>query len=133
MADEDIQIVLDETRGEMEKAIKSLRIDLSKVRTGRANPALLDGLHPHGDRDPVSGANHLGLRTGREEGQQRLAEGCQTARHHEPRAAATAHRAVRVRRAGRRVGRCRRRRVRIRRPVPLGKSSLLVELRVCTR
>ncbi len=44
MAEGDLDVVLEEARGEMDKAIRSLRIDLQKVRTGRANPALLDGI-----------------------------------------------------------------------------------------
>ena len=62
MADEDIQIVMDETREEMEKSIKSLRIDLSKVRTGRANPALLDGLQVdyYGTPTPLQQLANLG-------------------------------------------------------------------------
>lgn len=44
MAEEDVGVVLDEARGDMDKAIRSLRIELQKVRTGRANPALLDGI-----------------------------------------------------------------------------------------
>ena len=44
MADDDTATVLEEARGAMEKSIQHLRVDLQKVRTGRANPALLDGL-----------------------------------------------------------------------------------------
>ena len=44
MSDEEVQIVLDEAKDGMEKALGSLRIELQKVRTGRANPALLEGL-----------------------------------------------------------------------------------------
>jgi ribosome recycling factor len=44
MADEDVGVVYDECREAMEKAIKSLKADLQKVRTGRASTALLDGL-----------------------------------------------------------------------------------------
>lgn len=44
MAEEDVAFVLDETRGDMEKAVRSLGADLQKVRTGRANPGLLDGV-----------------------------------------------------------------------------------------
>jgi ribosome recycling factor len=44
VADEDVQIVLDEASEEMEKAIRSLRAELQKVRTGRANPTLLDSI-----------------------------------------------------------------------------------------
>jgi ribosome recycling factor len=62
MADEDIQVVLDETKDEMEKALKSLRIDLQKVRTGRANPALLDGLQVdyYGTPTPLQQLANLG-------------------------------------------------------------------------
>jgi len=44
MADEDVQLVLDEASEAMDKAIKSLRHDLLSVRTGRASTALLDGI-----------------------------------------------------------------------------------------
>ena len=45
MAEEDLGVVYDECREAMEKAMRSLKADLQKVRTGRANTALLDGLH----------------------------------------------------------------------------------------
>jgi len=41
---EDVAGVVAQAQEEMDKAIRSLRIDLQKVRTGRANPALLDGI-----------------------------------------------------------------------------------------
>jgi ribosome recycling factor len=44
MSEEDVALVLDEAKEAMEKAIRSFRIDLQKVRTGRANPAILDGV-----------------------------------------------------------------------------------------
>ncbi|UCE87019.1 MAG: ribosome recycling factor [Deltaproteobacteria bacterium] len=44
MADEDVDLVLEETREAMEKSIRSLRHELQRVRTGRANTALLDGI-----------------------------------------------------------------------------------------
>jgi ribosome recycling factor len=44
MAESDVDLVLREAREDMDKAIRSLRIDLQKVRTGRANPALLEGV-----------------------------------------------------------------------------------------
>lgn len=44
MAEEDVGLVLDETRQSMEKAVRSLRAELQKVRTGRASTALLDGI-----------------------------------------------------------------------------------------
>jgi ribosome recycling factor len=44
MSDEDVALVLEEAKEAMEKSIRSFRIDLQKVRTGRANPAILDGV-----------------------------------------------------------------------------------------
>jgi ribosome recycling factor len=44
MAEGDVALVQDEARASMDKAIRSLRSDLQKVRTGRASTALLDGI-----------------------------------------------------------------------------------------
>ena len=44
MSEEEVAIVLDEAKEAMEKSIRSFRIELQKVRTGRANPAILDGV-----------------------------------------------------------------------------------------
>ena len=45
MADsEELQLVLDEIKEAMDKALRSLQAELQKVRTGRANPALLGGV-----------------------------------------------------------------------------------------
>jgi len=44
MADEDVTLVLDETVEAMKKSIEHLRHDLQKIRTGRANTSLLDGI-----------------------------------------------------------------------------------------
>jgi len=44
MAQEDVDLVLDEAKEAMDKAVRSLRSDLQKVRTGRASTALLDGI-----------------------------------------------------------------------------------------
>jgi ribosome recycling factor len=44
MAEEDLGVVYDECREAMEKAMRSLKADLQKVRTGRASTALLDGI-----------------------------------------------------------------------------------------
>lgn len=44
MADEDVALVLDETKADMDKAVRKLGAELQKVRTGRANPALLEGV-----------------------------------------------------------------------------------------
>jgi len=44
MAQEDVAIVYDEAKESMEKAIRSLRAEIQRVRTGRASTALLDGI-----------------------------------------------------------------------------------------
>jgi ribosome recycling factor len=44
MAEGDVALVLGEAREGMEKAVRKLRTELQKIRTGRASPALLDGL-----------------------------------------------------------------------------------------
>jgi ribosome recycling factor len=44
MADEDVGVVLEASREAMEKSIRSLRHELQRIRTGRANTALLDGI-----------------------------------------------------------------------------------------
>lgn len=44
MAEGDVDIVLEEAREGMEKSLRSLRHELQRVRTGRANTALLDGI-----------------------------------------------------------------------------------------
>lgn len=44
MAEEDIELVLDEAKTAMAKSVESLERDLSKIRTGRANPVLVESL-----------------------------------------------------------------------------------------
>jgi ribosome recycling factor len=44
MAEEDLALVRDEARQHMDKALRSLKGDLQKVRTGRASTGLLDGI-----------------------------------------------------------------------------------------
>ena len=44
MSEEEIALVLDEAKEAMAKSLRSFRIELQKVRTGRANPAILDGI-----------------------------------------------------------------------------------------
>jgi ribosome recycling factor len=44
MSDEDVALVLEETKSGMEKALRSLRAEFQKVRTGRASASLLDGV-----------------------------------------------------------------------------------------
>ncbi len=44
MADEDLALIEGEIQDSMDKALRSLRAELQKVRTGRASTALLDGI-----------------------------------------------------------------------------------------
>jgi len=44
MADESSDLVISEAKDAMQKSLAGLTHDLAKIRTGRANPALLDGL-----------------------------------------------------------------------------------------
>ena len=44
MSDEEVGVVLGEAKEAMERALRSLGGELQKVRTGRANTALLDGI-----------------------------------------------------------------------------------------
>ena len=44
MADDEAALIQSEARESMEKAIRSLKAEVQKVRTGRASVALLDGV-----------------------------------------------------------------------------------------
>ena len=44
MADEDLELVLTESKEAMEKSLHSLLHELTRIRTGRANPVLLEGV-----------------------------------------------------------------------------------------
>jgi ribosome recycling factor len=44
MADDDSALVQEEAKAAMEKALRSLRAELQRVRTGRASAALVDGI-----------------------------------------------------------------------------------------
>lgn len=43
--EEELQLVLDLAHEQMEKTINHLKQDLTKIRAGKANPAMLDGIH----------------------------------------------------------------------------------------
>ena len=45
MADGDAELIRDEAKESMDKALRGLRAELQKIRTGRASTALLDGIH----------------------------------------------------------------------------------------
>ncbi len=44
MAQEDVALVSDEAKESMDKAVRSFRAELQKVRTGRASTAIVDGI-----------------------------------------------------------------------------------------
>jgi len=44
MTDDDVALVQEEAKSAMERALRSLRAELQRVRTGRASAALLDGI-----------------------------------------------------------------------------------------
>ena len=45
MAQEDLDLVTDEAKTAMSKSLESLQRDLAKIRTGRANPLLLESVN----------------------------------------------------------------------------------------
>ncbi len=60
MTDE-LELLLDEATEKMEKAIKHLEHELSHLRAGRANPALLDGIHIdyYGSSTPLAQVSNI--------------------------------------------------------------------------
>ena len=56
MASEDLELVFNEAKDAMDKALRGLRTDLQKVRTGRASTALLDGIQVdyYGSPTPIN-------------------------------------------------------------------------------
>ena len=63
MSEEDVQLVVEETTDGMDKAIRSFRAELLKVRTGRANPSLLDGIQVdyYGAPTPLNQLANVGV------------------------------------------------------------------------
>ncbi len=61
--DEDVQLVLEEASEHMEKALRSLKTDLQKIRTGRASAALLDGItaDAYGTQTPLNQMANLSV------------------------------------------------------------------------
>jgi ribosome recycling factor len=62
MAEEDAAPVIDEAKSAMDKALRKLRAELQKIRTGRANTALLDGIQVdyYGAPTPINQLANLG-------------------------------------------------------------------------
>jgi ribosome recycling factor len=62
MADGDAALVYEEAKSAMEKSLRSLRVELQKIRTGRASTALLDGIQIeyYGTATPINQLANLG-------------------------------------------------------------------------
>ena len=62
MADDDAALIHEEARSAMEKSLRSLRVELQKIRTGRASTALLDGIQIdyYGTSTPINQLANLG-------------------------------------------------------------------------
>ena len=62
MAEEDAALAIDEAKSAMDKALRKLRAELQKIRTGRANTALLDGIQVdyYGVPTPINQLANLG-------------------------------------------------------------------------
>ena len=61
MTQEEIQFTFDTMEEQMEKAISHLEAELQKVRAGRANPQMLDGLFVdyYGARTPLANVSNI--------------------------------------------------------------------------
>ncbi len=53
---EEVAFILDETKEQMEKAIAHLEAELTKVRSGKASPGMLDAVHVdyYGTKSPIN-------------------------------------------------------------------------------
>jgi ribosome recycling factor len=58
---EDVELVIEETRDRMQKALEHLEYELSRLRAGRANPVLLDGITVdyYGVNSPLSQVSNI--------------------------------------------------------------------------
>ena len=56
MSTEELEMILDDTESQMQKAIAHLEIELTRIRAGKANPGLVDGITVdyYGSATPVS-------------------------------------------------------------------------------
>jgi len=64
---EEIEFCLDEAKEQMEKAISHLEAELTKVRAGKANPAILEGIYVdyYGSRTPLSQVSNVNTQDAR--------------------------------------------------------------------
>jgi ribosome recycling factor len=58
---EEIELIMEETKDRMEKAVEHLEHELARLRAGRANPALLDGITVdyYGVNSPLSQVSNI--------------------------------------------------------------------------
>ena len=58
---EEIELIFEETKDRMNMAIEHLEYELARLRAGRANPALLDGISVdyYGVRSPLSQVSNI--------------------------------------------------------------------------
>ncbi len=58
---EDVELIIEETKDRMEKALDHLEHELARLRAGRANPALLDGITVdyYGVNSPLSQVSNI--------------------------------------------------------------------------
>jgi ribosome recycling factor len=60
--DELVDLLLDDTRSNMERSIKHLESELMKIRAGKANPHMLDGIivNYYGVQTPLNQVSNIG-------------------------------------------------------------------------
>src|SRR5512137_2500437 len=58
---EDVELIIEETRDRMQKALEHLEHELARLRAGRSNPALLDGITVdyYGVHSPLSQVSNI--------------------------------------------------------------------------
>lgn len=58
---EDVELIIEETRDRMQKALEHLEHELARLRAGRSNPALLDGITVdyYGVNSPLSQVSNI--------------------------------------------------------------------------
>jgi ribosome recycling factor len=59
--DDEVQLILEEAKEKMENALGHLETELSKIRAGKATPAMLDGIHVdyYGTETPLSQVSNI--------------------------------------------------------------------------
>ncbi len=62
-----LQDILKDTQARMDKSVESLKLELAKIRTGRAHPSLLDHIHVdfYGTNTPIGRAANVAIEDAR--------------------------------------------------------------------